>query len=75
MDADPNCAHIVAGSLIPSCCWDNLKDVQEQVDDIQVQVQCSKYVLFWWDGVHFASTHHDLCIIHKVLQDKTHLNK
>ena len=41
---------------------DNLQDVQEQGDNIDVQIQRSKNVLFRAQRVLLVATHHELCV-------------
>lgn len=40
----------------------NSQDVEEDVDDIQVKVQCGKYVLFRRNGIFVFATQHQLRI-------------
>ena len=38
----------------------------EQVDDVQVQVECGEYVLLWRDGILMFSTQHHLSVEYNV---------
>lgn len=63
--ADKRLEILLVGILVSSGS-NNAEYVDEYVDNIQVQIECSEYVLFRTDAVLVFPTHHHLRIIHEV---------
>lgn len=47
---------------------DDGQDVEEDIDNVKVEVESRKDVLFWRDGILVSSTDHHLRVKHQVLQ-------